>query len=108
MSVVILCGCDIHAFANNSDGRQLQWLHSTAGAMHDTNLTNLRVYSTIVGMSVSPLQYVHRGKALCCPRDLVSQPLVVGSVVKEGNGHLRLEGRELHGSGRKRGEALCT
>ena len=41
MSVVILCGCDVHAFANDSGGRQLQWLHSTAGATCD-NLVSER------------------------------------------------------------------
>ena len=46
---------------------------------------------------------------MCRPRDLVAQPLVVGGVVKEGNGHWRLGGRELCGSKKKnKGEALCT
>ena len=34
MFVVILCGCDVHAFANDSGGRQLRWLHSTAAATY--------------------------------------------------------------------------
>ena len=62
------------------------------------DLTDLSVNSAVFGMSVSPLQYVHREKALCCPRDLVSQRLVVVGVVKEGYTHWRLGGRELRGS----------
>ena len=68
------------------------------------DLTDLSVYSAVFGMSVSPLQYVHRGKALCRPRDLVSQPLVVVGVVKERYVHWRLGGRELRGSGKKGGK----
>ena len=32
VSEVILCGCEVHAYSNDSGGRQLRWLHSTTEA----------------------------------------------------------------------------
>ena len=51
------------------------------------NLTDLSEHTRAV-IQTSQIQLSkHRGKALCHPRDLVSQPLVVVGVVQEGYAH---------------------